>query len=209
MPTAAEATIDVPLHIQAVVTVLSLINPGVCAGIFAQSQAGRPKADKTADATKVSLIVLVILVGAALAGTRVLAMFKLSLDAFMVAGGMVLAAMGFAMLSGRQIGPSGSHDSDEGDASLGPLVLFAASPGTITGVITLAAAHTKNAFPQTALVAVIVGTAVLWLSLLVSIRLDRVVGKPNLLSETGTRFMGLIVLAMGIQFGLQGLHVLD
>ena len=53
---------------------------------------------------------------------------------------------------------SASHDKLSEKASLAPLILFAASPGTITGVITLAAAHTKLMFPVTALVAVCVAT---------------------------------------------------
>ena len=39
-------------------------------------------------------------------------------------------------------------------ASLTPLILFAVSPGTITGVITLSLAHAKSGIPITALVAV-------------------------------------------------------
>src|SRR5262245_13907073 len=46
--------------------------------------------------------------------------------------------------------------------SLMPLTLFAASPGTITGVITLSAAHTRFGFPITALAAVVVASAVTW-----------------------------------------------
>src|SRR6188474_3547001 len=42
--------------------------------------------------------------------------------------------------------------------SLTPVILFAASPGTITGVITLAVVHTKLLRPVTALVAVAVAT---------------------------------------------------
>ena len=38
--------------------------------------------------------------------------------------------------------------------TLAPLILFAASPGTITGVITVAAAHSERALPGTALLAI-------------------------------------------------------
>ena len=88
-----------------------------------------------------------------------------------------------------------------------PLVLFAASPGTITGVITLSAAHTGLDLPVTALVAIAVAGLVTWLVLLL---VSRVAAKA---SEGGgsardmiTRFMGLIVLSMGVQFALTGLH---
>ena len=65
-----------------------------------------------------------------------------------------------------------SHDSAT-KASLAPLILFAASPGTITGVIMLAATHTRLMFPITALVAVVVATAIMWLVLMLTIYLGK------------------------------------
>lgn len=44
-------------------------------------------------------VLVILLVGMALIGTRLLYLFGVSLDAFMVAGGAVLAWMGFSMLS--------------------------------------------------------------------------------------------------------------
>ena len=41
-----------------------------------------------------------------------------------------------------------------------PLLMFAAGPGPITAVVTLAAFHTPDGFPMTAIIAVVVGTAV-------------------------------------------------
>ena len=193
-------------HLQAIVTVLSLINPAVCAGIFAQAERGRSDTQRKGDATRAAFSVFVILVTAALVGTRVLEVFGLSLDAFMVAGGIVLSWMGFSMLSARNVGPADAEDTTSASASLAPLVLFAASPGTITGVITLSAAHTIDDIPETALVAATVGAFFLWLVLLLMVRFGHRGSKPGLFSETATRFMGLIVLAMGVQFGLQGLR---
>ncbi len=192
-------------HLQAIVTVLSLINPAVSAAIFSRGESGRTDAQRRSDAARATFAVFAILVIAALLGTKILRVFGLSLDAFMVAGGIVLSWMGFSMLSARDSAPTTPQDPKVGSQSLAPLVLFAASPGTITGVITLSAAHTMYGFPETALVAVGVGAVVLWLVLLMTIRLGRKAGRPSLFSEMTTRFMGLIVLAMGIQFSLQGL----
>ncbi len=89
---------------------------------------------------------------------------------------------------------------------LTPLILFAASPGTITGVITLSVAHSALGLPLTALVAVSVACAATLLILLLSIRMGSGSQKgDSLLRDTVSRFMGLIVLAMGIQFALSGL----
>ena len=173
--------------------------------MFAQAEAGQTRAIRITDATKAALAVLVILLVAALAGARVLKTFGISLDAFSIAGGGVLTWIGFSMLRGNsaQTNPSKAVEK----RSLAPLILFAASPGTITGVITLAVAHAKLALPVTALVAVAVAVAVMWVVMVLVARgRARANGAGSLLHDMVTRFMGLIVLAMGVQFALTGLH---
>ena len=103
-------------HLQAIVTVLSLVNPVVCGAMFARIEADYSRSKQTADATKTALAILVILALAALVGTRLLDLFGVSLDAFMVAGGGVLAWMGFSMLSGQ-----GLSRSPDASARLRPL----------------------------------------------------------------------------------------
>ena len=188
-------------QVQAVVTILSLINPGVCVLIFAREEIGRTLKERLADASKATLVIAVILIIAALVGTRLLQLFGVSLDAFMVAGGGVLAWMGFNMLSGKPM-ISGAATS----GSFAPLILFAASPGTITGVITLSAAHAGDTFPLSTLIAIVVAVGVTWISLLASARFSGQSTKGGIFRDTLTRFMGLIVLAMGVQFALNGIH---
>jgi len=135
-------------------------------------------------------------------------LFGVSLDAFMVAGGGVLAWMGFSMLRGQGFSAASPNAPSTSRTSLTPLILFAASPGTITGVITLSAAHTRLDLPVTALVAVAIAGAVTWLVLLLMARVaaNGKKGKGGFARSTMTSFMGLIVLSMGVQFALTGLR---
>src|SRR5215813_1719169 len=110
-------------HLQAIVTVLSLVNPLICGAMFAQIEAGQARATQFGDATKAALAVLVILVIAALVGARVLQVFGVSLDAFSVAGGVVLAWIGFSMLRGHSA-PVPNAAGGEQERSLTPLILF-------------------------------------------------------------------------------------
>jgi multiple antibiotic resistance protein len=191
-------------HLQAIVTVLSLVNPLICGAMFAQIDAGQTQAIRLADATKVALTVLVILLIAALAGARVLQVFGVSLEAFSIAGGGVLSWIGFSMLRGNSAqAQNPSKDGAPEKRSLTPVILFAASPGTTTGVITLAVAHSKLALPVTALVAVVVAVVVMWVVMVLVAR-GGARASGGLLHDTVTRFMGLIVLAMGVQFALTG-----
>src|SRR5262245_38928509 len=103
-------------QLQAIATILSLVNPVICGAMFARIEAGQARAVLLADATKAALAVLVILVVAALAGARVLQVFGVSLDAFSVAGGGVLAWIGFAMWranSGPAQGPRGEGAAEK------------------------------------------------------------------------------------------------
>ena len=192
-------------QLQAIVTVLSLVNPAICGAMFAQIEENRSRGQQLADATKAMLATTVILTVSALIGTQLLHLFGVSLDAFMVAGGGVLAWMGFSMLSGQATSSKSQNAPSNSGASLTPLVLFAASPGTITGVITLSAAHTGLDLPVTALVAIAVAGLLTWLVLLLVSRAAKA-SEGGSARDMITRFMGLIVLSMGVQFALTGLR---
>ncbi len=188
-------------QLQAIITVLSLINPAICAAMFARAVAGQSLGRKMTDAARAAGAILIILTVAALLGMRLLDVFGVSLDAFMVAGGGVLAWMGFSMLSGKT-----SAGDAKADASLTPLILFAASPGTITGVITLSVAHTRMKLPITSLIAIGVATGITWLAMVLVAHFGGQPGGGGFVRDTLTRFMGLIVLSMGVQFALTGYH---
>lgn len=156
-------------------------------------------------AVKVTVSILIILVASALIGLRVLSIFGISLVVFRVVGGMIIAYMGLEMLRARQtVGQASPADEDTVTPnSLAPLVMFAAGPGTITAVVTLAAVHTPNGVPATAIVAAVVGAGVTFLTLLLVIGAGSQLN-PNTRAIV-TRFMGLIVASMGMQFVLTGL----
>jgi multiple antibiotic resistance protein len=193
-------------QLQAIATILSLVNPVICGAMFARIETGQPRAAVLADATKAALAVLVILVVAALIGARVLQIFGVSLDAFSVAGGGVLAGIGLSMLRADSAPAQDPSKESAGDnRSITPIVLFAASPGTITGVITLAVSHAKLHLPVTALVAVAVAVAVMWIVMTLMAR-GGTPASGGFMRDTATRFMGLIVVAMGVQFALTGIR---
>jgi len=176
-------------QIQAIVTVLSLVNPAICGAMFAQIEANRTRGQQVTDATKAVLAIMGILAISALIGTQLLDLFGVSLDAFMVAGGGVLAWMGFSMLRGQASSPTPDNSPSHTRASLTPLLLFAASPGTITGVITIAAAHTGLDLPITALVAIAVAGLVTWLTLLLVSRVAAKASEGGSARDMVTRFM--------------------
>jgi multiple antibiotic resistance protein len=191
--------------VQAIVTVLAVINPVVCGSLFLTLTPDLSPTERRRAAGKAALAILVILVGAALIGLNILAIFGISLDVFRIVGGLIVAYMGFDMLRGQQkVAQAPPTDDDAAAAvSLGPLVMFAAGPGTITAVVTLAAVHTPHGVPVTAIAAAATGAGVTLAILLLSVRLGAHLGRGT--QGIVTRFMGLIVASMGMQFVLTGL----
>lgn len=191
-------------QIQAIATVLSLLNPTICGMMLIPQEAGRSPGAQLFDITKVTVVVAIVLLLAAFAGTRLLHLFGVSLDAFMVAGGAVLAWMGFGIINGKSATATAPAIGANAKPLLSPVILFAASPGTITGVITIAAAHTRLQFPITAVVAIAIGSVILWITMLLFVRFIGTRPGGGFIQDTTSRLMGLVVLAMGVQFALTG-----
>jgi MarC family membrane protein len=194
--------------LQAIVTVLAVINPVVCGSLFLTLTPTLTAPQRRREAAKVAVNIFVILTGSALVGLKVLSIFGISLDVFKVVGGMIIAYMGFDMLRGSHT--VAQEPPENGDAtiqgSLAPLVMFAAGPGTITAVVTLAAVHTPDGLPMTAIIAAVVGTGATFAALILAVRLGPRLGRGT--QATITRFMGLIVASMGMQFVLVSLKAL-
>jgi multiple antibiotic resistance protein len=204
---AAGADLGTMLHqiAQAILTVLAVINPVVCGSIFLTLTPNLESRQKQRAAVRVALSILLILVASALIGLHVLSVFGISLDVFRIVGGIIIAYMGFDMLGGGQKiaqAPPASGASTDARNSLAPLVMFAAGPGTITAVVTLAAVHTPDGLPLSALAASVVGAGVTFGVLLLASQLGTHIGQNT--QAIVTRFMGLIVTAMGAQFVLTG-----
>ena len=108
------------------------------------------------------------------------------------------------MLRGRHsVGQAPPADDDAASSSFMPLIMFAAGPGTITAVVTLAAAHTPDRLPVTAIVAAAVGAGVTLAVMLLAVKMASRISRGT--QAIVTRFMGLIVASMGMQFVLAGL----
>ncbi|OEF25568.1 MarC family protein [Vibrio rumoiensis] len=191
--------------IQATVTILALVNPAICAQMFAECTGSISKKQKVQEACKTVLAIAIVLFIAAFFGTALLNVFGISLEAFSCAGGGILVWIGAGMIKSaqsKQPAHAESHHSDR--VSVTPLILFAASPGTITGVITVAVSHSSHEIPITAIVGVAITMLVLALVFLLSIRLTGEKKEASIAKKMVTSYMGVIVIAMGVQFILSG-----
>jgi multiple antibiotic resistance protein len=185
-------------YIQSTIAIIAVINPVVCATMLLDLGSDKAIKIKLTEAVRVMGTVLVILLVAALAGKYILHVFGISMDAFRIVGGLVLAFIGFQMLGGSK---NKTIKSQSGDMT--KVVLFAASPGSITMVVTLAAVHDKEGFPVNAIVGIVsaVVLSIITISIIEMISTKKKAGGQGMLSK----FMGLIIISMGMQFLLDGI----
>lgn len=183
-------------YIQTTLSLLAVINPFVCVAMLLELDEGLDKKAKIASIFKAMLPVLLILLISAVIGHYILAAFGISMDAFKIIGGIILSFIGFKMLV-----PTSSEKKNNNDLS--ELILFAASPGTIAMVITLAVVHNPGELPIKVIIGIILAVAVTITIMLVMMLFGSAVksNKQGIMS----RFMGLIIVAMGLQFMLDGI----
>jgi multiple antibiotic resistance protein len=122
------------------------------------------------------------------------------MDVFRIVGGVIIAYIGFGMFNPH----AQPDDGDQTDQkSLSTLIMFAASPGTIATVITLSAVHDAAGLPVIAMVGAGLAVFLTWIIMLVMVFASGSGKKGG--QQIITRLMGLILIAMGLQFVLTGL----
>jgi multiple antibiotic resistance protein len=186
------------IYIQAAITMTAVINPMVAGMMLLQMEEGKSAKEKFAFTTKATLLSTLILLIAAILGQFILKFFGISLEVFRIVGGVIVAYIGFRMLSGQMLKSSVNENS----TTLNDLVIFMASPGSIAAAITLSAVHTPGKFPITAVIAIVFAMLFTFVEIVLMIKLAKKIDISR--QRLGTQFMGIIVIAMGLQFALEG-----
>src|SRR3989338_6881928 len=88
----------IALFLAAFSSLFTIVNPLSTAFIFLTITKGNTKREKKAIAKKASLTAAVVLVVFGLAGSHILNFFGITVDAFRIAGGIIIAAIGMQML---------------------------------------------------------------------------------------------------------------
>ncbi|MGI9538091.1 MAG: MarC family protein [Desulfocapsaceae bacterium] len=191
---------------QAIITLTALVNPAMCIALFLNGVSSFPPKRRALNAFKAVVVICLVLSLSAMLGAKILSLFGVSIPAFSFAGGGIICVIGVKMLlEAKSAGYQPEEKEQTADANLTPLVLFAASPGTITGVITISSSQTGTAFPLSALIAVLSVSLILLVVLLVVSYLPTKNERPGMARQMITSYLGVIVIAMGVQFAFTGI----
>jgi multiple antibiotic resistance protein len=157
-------------------------------------------------ATLTSFVTMVV---SLFTGVAILNFFEISIPAFRIAGGLLLLKTGFSMMSVNQVRLESPIESvslsNVISAAIIPIgIPLTTGPGTMSTIILFSSNGTHGfSTDLLILIAIIIVTAVIWLSFLKAPIIARVLRSTGL--DVLTKIFGLITLALGVQFILTGL----
>jgi len=184
------------------ISVLAIVNPLSTIGVFLSLLRNDPPSERHKVAFRSSLAAFCVLIFFAITGYFVFQIYSISVEAFRIAGGLVLFYIGMRML----FPPAGEEHRHVPGAQvyLVPLAIpLTSGPGAITTVVVLAS-QAQNFWLELALWAAIFSAcAVNYFVLRHSDVIVRKLGHTGVSSLV--KIMGLLVCAVGVQFVITGL----
>lgn len=191
----------------------SVINPLGTVPIFVGLTQDNSKKERGVISFYTAIYVFTILLLSFYLGRYILSFFGISLDALKIAGGMIIASSGFALLTGKFTEHKGMKKREKDDAfnrseiSLTPLAIpMLAGPGTISLLISYQQEYSlisQQLFIIAAIVAVSVG---IYFILKSSHLIVKMMGASGI--NALSRIIGFIVIAIGVQYILGVVTVL-
>ncbi|WP_439070477.1 MarC family NAAT transporter (plasmid) [Serratia nevei] len=194
------------------VLLLPLTNPLTTVALLLGLAGDMPKVRRHQQSRQAAVYTFAIMTVAFYGGQWVMNTFGISIPGLRIAGGLIVAFIGFRMLfPGRSDAfPSGSPPSDANIAFVPLAMPSTAGPGTLAMIISSASSFYDNPFGFASWVMLIAPVAtffciavILWLCLLSAGTIMKLVGKSGI--DAITRLMGFLLVCMGIQFIINGM----
>lgn len=205
------------IALQTFLTMSVVMDPIGLAPIYIGLAGGRPTLERRRIALRASLAAGGIILVFGLFGRLLLAHLGISLDAFRVAGGVLLFLIALDMVFAR--GNSASKPepdpemgetapSDDQDISIFPMAIpLIAGPGTLASIMILVG--TAHGDPlRIAVVLLVTGFVLLlcYLALRLSGQIARVIGQTGV--HVVTRILGVLLCALAVQYVADGVQAL-
>jgi len=201
---------DFSAFLVAFATLFATVGVADIAFIFAALTKDNTPAQRRVFATRGVVVALLILLFFAFLGSAILDVFGITIPALRTAGGVLLLLIAIDMVFARHSGGTGTTDEEEiearraQDISIFPLAMpLLAGPGAISAVILLTTGARTDAEFWLVVAALIVILALAWLTLLVAIPIQRLLGLTGL--SVVSRIVGILLAALAVQFVFDGI----
>jgi len=200
----------ITLFVSAFVTLFVVIDPPGCAPIFASLTSGTSPAHRRAMAIRSVGVAALILFVFALVGEAFLRAMGISLDAFRIAGGIMLFLIALEMVfekrtERRENRAAEAKSQAPEDISIFPMgIPMIAGPGSIASAMLLTS-HRAGPAELVVVLAALAAILILTLAaLLAAGPLMRLVGTK--VEAMITRLLGVILAALAVQFVIDGIR---
>jgi multiple antibiotic resistance protein len=200
----------IELYISAFITFFVVIDPPGCAPIFAGLTTGTSAVHRRAMAVRAVLVASAILFGFALFGEALLKALGISLNAFRIAGGIMLFLIALEMVfekrtERREDRAEKIKAEEAADISIFPMAMpMIAGPGSIASVMLLMSQNNGLGRSAVVLAAMASILALTLGALLIAGPIMRVVGAK--IEAVVSRLLGVLLAALAAQFVIDGLR---
>lgn len=192
-------------------SLFSIVDPPGAVPVYISLTDGMTPKDRNRIALYSSVYFLLILVGFFLAGTYILSFFGLTIHSMRIAGGMVLLSTGFSLMGGGNFEKKrGYNDNVAANAKSRSEIAFTpmampllSGPGSISYLITMFKQHPEWDERVWILAAILAMGVMVYLTLRAAPLLFKLLGTGGL--SAVARIMGFLVVAIGVQFIVDGL----
>lgn len=197
------------LFVSAFVTLFLVIDPPGCAPIYAGLVSGAPHRQAQVMAIKATAIAFAILLIFALFGERLLTALHIELDAFRIAGGIMLFLIALDMVFEKRTARREQRvekllaTPEIEDVSVFPMAIpMIAGPGSIATIMLLMSRSEGSEQTLIVLAALVAVMALTLVALLTAGPLMRLIGTQS--EAVITRLLGVLLAALAAQYVIDG-----
>lgn len=201
----------IELFLSAFLTLFVVIDPPGCGPIYAGLTSGATPVQRRSMACRAVLIAAAILLLFAFVGRPLLHLLGIGLDAFRIAGGIMLFFIALEMVFERRtrrregMAQKISDAPEVEDVSVFPMAMpMIAGPGSIATIMLLMAEAPTMLERAMVLAALLLTLALMLGALLLAGPLMRLVGQQ--VEAVVTRILGVLLAALAVQFALDGVR---
>ena len=190
-----------------VIALLPVINPLASAPTFLAITEGDSPERRRQQLRMACIYMVVILVSFLVGGTFIMGFFGISIPGLRIAGGLLVAGIGFGMLMGpprRAPGdPAEAEARAKRDVSFSPLAMpMLSGPGSIAVTIGFTSLGRQWLDYVAIILGILVVAVISYYTLRLSDRVVRVIGANGM--NALSKVMGFLILCIGIQFVVNG-----
>jgi len=197
----------------AVLAILPIVNPLGAIPLVMTVAAHLSEEERSRQIRRACIYTFILMAGFLIAGGLIMNFFGISIPGMRIAGGMIVAILGFQMLFPSAVPASrelGRETGYKADIAFTPLAMPGlAGAGTFAVIMSLSSQASARAGLDRVVDFAAVLTAILVVALLSFVvlraadRLNRVLGPSGMIALT--RLMGFLMVCIGVQFIIDGL----